>query len=142
MRTGFAAVLAALMVSLVPALAGAQDGAPDVTVELNKLEPRGEACRAYLVLENKTDSAFEALKLDLVMFDPGGVVAKRLAVEAAPLPAGKTSLKVFDLTDLPCGQVGRILLNDVLVCADESGQRDDCLAKVRPSARGNVPFFK
>lgn len=66
-----------------------------VAIELNKLEPQGDACRAYLVLKNGTTSAFETLKLDLVMFDADSVVARRLAVETALLPAGKTSLKVF-----------------------------------------------
>jgi len=37
----------------------------------------GSACRAYLVLENGTESAFKTLKLDLVMFDTDGVGADR-----------------------------------------------------------------
>lgn len=113
-----------------------------VRVELNKLEPNGSACRAYLVLENGTGSAFEALKLDLVMFDTEGVVAKRLAVETAPLAASKTSLKVFDIDGLPCGQVGRVLLNEVMTCQDGTGGRDDCLAVVSPRSRAAVPFVK
>jgi len=123
-----------------PVCALAADGA--VTVELNKLEPNGEACRAYLVLENGAARAFETLRLDLVMFDADGVVARRLGVEAAPLPAGKTSLKVFDLDGLSCGQVGRVLLNDVLACADASGARGDCLSLVSVSSRGPVEFIK
>lgn len=111
-------------------------------VELNKLEPNGEACRAYLVLENGTQSAFETLKLDLVMFDTNGVVAKRLAVETAPLPTGKTSVKAFDIIDLPCERVGRVLLNGVLACADAAGSREDCLALISTTSRGAVPFIK
>jgi len=124
----------------VAAPARAADGA--VTVELNKLEPNGAACRAYLVLENGTESAFASLKLDLVMFDADGVVAKRLAVETAPLPAGKTSLKAFDVDGLACAEIGSVLLNDVMACADASGARDDCLALVTPSARGPVAFIE
>jgi len=123
----------------LPAALAAADG---VSIELNKLEPNGGACRAHLVLENGTGSAFETLKLDLVMFDTEGVVARRLAVETASLPAGKTSLKVFDIDGLACEAVGRVLLNDVMACADASGARDDCLALVTPSARGTVAFIK
>jgi hypothetical protein len=115
---------------------------PSVSVELNKLEPHGGACRAYLVLESHAGTALESLKLDLVMFDGDGVVARRLAVEAAPLPAGKTSLKVFDVAGQPCDGIGRILLNDVLACRDAGGVRKDCLDLVAPSARGSVPFIK
>jgi len=133
---------ALLLFVLLVTAAGARADDGGVTVELNKLEPNGGACRAYLVLENGTASAFDTLTLDLVMFDTDGVVAKRLAVETAPLPAGKTSLKVFDIDGLPCGAVGRVLLNDVMACADASGPRDDCLGLVAPAARGPVAFVK
>ena len=69
-----------------------------------------------MVFENATARGFSALKLDLVMFDPGGVIVKRLAVDAAPLPPGKTRLQVFDVGGLPCEEIGRVLLNDVLAC--------------------------
>lgn len=113
-----------------------------IDIELNKLEPNEGACRAYLMLENQTDSDFETLKLDLVLFDGEGIVAKRLAVETAPLPAGKMSLKVFDVDGLPCERVGRVLLNDLLACADATGARDDCMGLMSLSVRGSVPFIK
>jgi hypothetical protein len=132
-------LLLALLVFGVPPAHAADGG---VRAELNKLEQEEEACRAYLVLENATESAFEELKLDLVLFAPDGVVARRLAVEMAPLAAEKTSLKVFGIDGLACETIARVLLNDVLACADASGTRDDCLALVSPTARGAVPFFK
>ncbi|HBT41530.1 MAG TPA: Tat pathway signal sequence domain protein, partial [Rhodospirillaceae bacterium] len=64
-----------------------------IGVELNKLEAAGDACRAYLLLSNGTAAAFTSLKLDLVTFDGDGIVQRRVAVEAAPIGAGKTSLK-------------------------------------------------
>jgi len=113
-----------------------------VSVELNKLEPNGDACRAYLVLENRSERAFETLKLDLVLFDADGVVARRLAVETAPLPAGKISLKVFDIAGLNCPSLGRVLLNDVLSCADAGGALDGCLDLLAPAGRGDLEFVK
>jgi hypothetical protein len=132
------AALAALLLLAGPARA--EDGG--VSVELNKLEPAGGACRAYLVLRNASGQAFETLKLDLVMFDGDGVVARRLAVETAPLPAGKTSLRVFDIADLGCDAVGRILLNDVLACGGAQGAYEACLTRLETSARGAVPLIK
>jgi len=113
-----------------------------VRVELNKLEAHGDSCRAYLVLENGTGAAFIALKLDLVMFDPDGIVARRLAVDVAPLPAGKTSLKVFDIAATPCARVGRVLLNDVLSCEGAGGSALDCLPLIETTSRGDVAFIK
>src|SRR3546814_13412190 len=63
-----------------PALEEAAGG-ETVSIELNKREPQESACRAYLVVKNTGERAFDSRKLDLVMFDRGGVVAKRLAVQ-------------------------------------------------------------
>jgi hypothetical protein len=133
--------LAAALLAAPAAAEAAADG--QIAIELNKLEPNGAACRAYLVVKNHSGRSFDSLKLDLVMFDGGGVVAKRLAVQAAPLPEGKTSLKVFDIEGHDCAGIGSILLNDVLACEPEVGATPPgCLALVAASARGAVPFIK
>ena len=118
----------------------AEDGM--VSVELNKLESTGSACRAYLVLQNDTSHAFDSLKLDMVMFDADGIVARRLAVEAGPLSAGKTSLKVFDVEGLACADVGRVLLNDVLTCTGDGSGLDGCMDMIVPASRTESPFVK
>lgn len=129
----------ALLLAVLPMLAAAQVGG--VTVELNKLEQVDNACRAYLVTQNLTDIHFDSLQLDIVMFDNDGIVAKRLAVEIAPMAPGKTSLKVFDIAGLPCDKIGQLLLNDVIQCRDDKGVRTDCLSLVRVSSRDKVAFI-
>lgn len=134
----------ACLLGTILAFAGAAARAaePLVSVELNKLEAHGDACRAYLVLENKTNDAFQSLKLDLVTFDPQGVVAKRLAVETAPLAASKTSITVFDIAKQDCSGIGRVLLNSILTCRQAGSPRTDCLERVATTARGRVSFIK
>lgn len=142
LRAAGALLLFALAAGLPAATALAQAGGETVAIELNKLEPQGAACRAYLVVKNEGEQAYESLRLDLVMFDSSGVVAKRLAVQAAPLPVGKTSLKVFDITDHACDDISSILLNDVLECMPEATAAGGCLARIAVSARGGVKFLK
>lgn len=118
-----------------------------VDIELNKLTSVSNACRAYLVTQNFTDRAFDSFKLDVVMFDNNGIVAKRLAVQLGPMPAGKTSLKVFDIPGLACKQIGQLLLNNVLQCTVDTDQgsakeRHDCLSLISVSQRGRVPFIE
>lgn len=113
-----------------------------VRVELNKLEPEQESCRIYLLLHNGTDTPFHKLEFDVVVFDPDGIVARRLALETAPLPSGKTRIKVFDLTELNCDAVGRFLLNSVLSCAGPDGQREGCMDAVRVSSKARAPLIK
>ncbi len=130
----------AVVGALFAASAAAQS--TKLSVELNKLEAGDDACRAYLVLANDSGTTFTALKLDLVMFNPDGIVARRLAVDAAPLPANKTMLRVFDIDGLPCSEVSRLLLNDVIDCDSADGAVDGCLGSISVGARGGLSFFK
>lgn len=136
----FIRALIAAILTLASASALAQAGG--IEVELNKLEPVEGACRAYLVTQNLTDTRFDAVQLDVVMFDNDGIVARRLAVQVGPMPKNKTSIKVFDIKNLECQDIGQLLLNDVIECRDDSGARDDCLSLLSVSQRGNVPFIK
>lgn len=136
-------LLALLVTVAVAATTGwAEEKPTAVDVELNKFEAQPNGCRAYLVVRNRTQAKFSSLKLDLVMFDPDGIVAKRLAVEAAPLPKDKTSLKVFDIAGVGCERIGRLLLNDVLACEREPAGDGDCLSMVAVSSRGATEFMR
>ena len=117
--------ISALLAAPVAAAAG------PISIELNRLEPRDNACRVSLVVSNPGDKVYDSLKLDLVFFDKDGVIARRLAVEAGPIRADKTTVKLFDADNTPCDGVGRVLLNDVTACGDEQ----DCLALVSTSSR-------
>jgi hypothetical protein len=124
-------------------LAGTATGADGLKIELNKLEEAEGACRAYLLFENRTESAFRSLKLDLVMFGQDGVITKRLAIEGGPLPKDKTSVKLFEISGLKCETIGRILLNDVINCQDSAGEEmDGCIEMVMTSSKNKVPLFK
>lgn len=144
MKNSVAIGLLALSVFCGPILVGNSTQAAEQTihVELNKTEPKGDACRVYMIIENDSGRALETLKLDLVLFDTDGVVAKRLAVETAPLAVGKTGLKLFDIADMACPNLGRMLLNDVLACADANGPVADCLTYITPTAKGDLTFIK
>ena len=131
-----------LVLAMVLASSPVHAEGPMVSVELNKLEANGSSCRAYLMMQNDAGLDFESLKLDLVMFDTEGVVFRRLAVEAAPLRAGRTSLKVFDIPEQPCGGISRVLLNDILVCRGTTGPRDDCLELIETASRAAAPFIR
>lgn len=152
-RTILSSLFAALLVlfATTPALAAEQPVADNeqsvadnggLRVELNKLEPIDSACRAYLMFENHTDVNFTSLKLDLVMFDPQGIINRRLAVEGGPLPASKTSVKLFDIEGVSCSDVDRVLLNGILNCTSAQGERSDCLGLVETTSRNSTDFFK
>jgi len=111
-------------------------------VELNRLEERSGGCRVHLVIENASARAFTSYRLDLVIFASDGIIARRVALEAAPLRARKTMVKEFELEDLACAGIGRILLNDISACSSEAGGTGDCVAATRTSSRTPVAFVK
>jgi hypothetical protein len=115
---------------------------PSISVELNKLEPSGGSCRAYLVVHNESKTGLKALKLDLVLFQKDGVIGRRFAVDLAPLRPSKRSVKLFDVDGTSCDSVGSFLINDVLECEAESGEIDDCLAALSPSSLSEVTLTK
>ena len=112
-----------------------------LNVELNKLEPRGDACRLYFVFANGTARHFAAFKLDLVLFGRDGVIAKRLAVDAGPLDAHKTSVRLFDLPRVDCAGVARILVNEVLECRVGIEEVSDCHSQMTVSSRAEVEML-
>ena len=139
LKLAFAAFTALALIHTMPAKA---ESAAGIAVELNKLEPKEGACLAYLVFENGTQSSFEAFTLDLYIFGLDGTIAKRLAINGAPLPVGKTKVSSFSIKDVACETMGNILVNDVIKCKDGGGAREDCVELVQPSSRNSNKFFK
>lgn len=113
-----------------------------LAIELNRLEPQGQSCVAYLVFRNETGTSLESLRLELALFGVDGFIARRFTLDAAPIPAGKTSLKLFEIAATPCETLGRVLINEVLACAGPNGVLADCLERIEPSSRLPVSLFK
>jgi len=119
--------------------------APELRLELNRLEPReNTACRVWFVLNSRGTEALDPVRLDLVIFGHDGVVARRIAVDVGPLPAGRTQARIFDVAGLACDAIGQVLLNDVLACGSaEPAPRNACMDRLRLASRVEaVPFEK
>jgi hypothetical protein len=142
-RCGLAALgLSLALVGAAPAqdaAAPAAAGAP-IRLQLNRLEPSGEACRATVVIDNQKGGAIKSYKVDLFAFDTEGVAQKRVAVELGPLPARKTTVKLFDFAGIACPKIGRVLLNDVLACEGGEGGREGCLERTETETKAGVPL--
>jgi hypothetical protein len=135
---------------------------PQIPVELNKLEPLpapaaapgaadapSQGCRVYIVVSNPDPEPITQLRLDLMLFGTDGVVARRLAVDLAPLAPHKTAVRLFDAPGQPCEGIGRVLVNDVLTCqldqhddAPADQRRQSCLDRLQLSSRAKAELNK
>ena len=115
---------------------------PGISVELNKLEPQGTGCRAYLVVNNESPTVYQTLKLDLVLFQPDGVIGRRFAIDLAPLKATKRAVKLFDLDGVACDKIGSFLINEAVECKSAAGPVNDCLAAITVKSLTSVQLTK
>jgi hypothetical protein len=121
-------VLAAVF-ALFPVMGNA---AEMLGLELNTTESADNHCRLTFVIQNKNQQAIDSIKLDLVTFNPEGIVQRRMVIDMGPVRADKTTVKTF-ATEGGCNQLGSILVNDVTACSP--GEPSACLDGLSLSSR-------
>jgi hypothetical protein len=120
----------------------AEAASAPIRLELNRLEPDGDNCRAYLLIDNSSGTAHRSFKVDLFVLDTEGIAAKRVVLELGPVAAKKTLIRLFDIQGVPCTKFGKVLLNDVLGCETGSGDHQNCLASTSTDSKSSVPLVK
>ena len=123
-----------------PSTALAQDDG--LTIELNKTEDLDGGCMASFVFQNNLGATLDRFNVDLFLFDPEGVIVRRVTIDMAPLPNGKTRVAQFHLHSGACVGLGRILVNDFPQCRAETGAQLDCLAGLTVSSRSAIALAK
>ncbi|MGQ0457091.1 MAG: hypothetical protein ACT4OU_08515 [Hyphomicrobium sp.] len=136
----FGLAIAASSAGAEPQTAAADE--PGLALELNKLEPIDKGCRAYVVVTNKTDSTYEAFKLDLVLFQNDGVIGRRFSLDLAPVRPQKKAVKLFEIDGMACDKIGQFLINDVIDCKVDQGATPNCLRRLSTSSLTTVQLSK
>ncbi len=116
--------------------------APRLLLELNKVDSSSEGCQFHIVIRNNTGSDIEVLGADLVFFDQNGVMANRSNVSFGKVKSNKTLFRTFVFPNLNCGDVGEVLVNEVLQCQLARETQIDCLEIMDVSSRAEIGFFK
>lgn len=125
------------------ALIAAPAQADDLTVELNKLEPiDGGGCRAFFLFRNATDMSFDGFAMSLAILDGQGVIDRLLAIDAAPLPVARTTLKLFEIPDIGCDNISEILLHELTSCQPQNADEMDCFPILQLSSRTDALLVK
>lgn len=141
-RTGAIASLglAVALLGATAAFAQRDDGA--LHIELNKAEDGEGSCLATFVVRNALGHTLDRFRIDLYVFDREDVVSRQVLLDMAPLRRDKTTVSRFSLSEKPCAEIGRLLVNDLPQCRSESGESLDCVAKLRVASKDRIELFK
>lgn len=121
--------------------ATAQDA--QLTVELNKFEENeGGGCRAFFLFRNQADLTFEGFEMSLAILDKGGVIDRLLSIDAAPLPAARTTLKLFEIPEIACTDISEILLHEISSCKPQNAEETDCFPMLTLNSKTDAALVK
>lgn len=125
----------------VPTATAPSSGQPRVGLELNKLEQVEGACQIYFVVDNQSADVLGDLQTEVYLFDKEDSVLRGLLLQFKDIGAERTKVALFELAELGCEAIGRVLLNDVLVCNKEDGSPlEGCAERLAVSSRVDVAF--
>ena len=114
--------------------------AEPIRIELNLAENIQGKCRLSFVVENKSETAIESLKPDLVIFNREGVIARRLVAEMGPVNRAKTIIRTFEIEN-ECTEIISILINSLVACTPRDPA--ECLDVLVVSSRTpGIVLFK
>ena len=112
-------------------------------VELNKTEEiETGGCRAFFLFRNETGKSFAGFEMSLAVLDAQGIIDRLLAIDAAPLPVARTTLKLFEIPDLSCSNISEVLLHDMTACQPQNEEEMDCFALIDLSSRAAAQLVK
>lgn len=141
----FSALLISVLM-LAPALA--QQSAPTrqieqpatLALELNALQASEKGCRVSFLATNDLPAALDRAAIEVAFFTTDGAIDRIVTLDFKALTQGKTKVLQFELDNLPCSQIGRLLINDITACQGESIAPTACLDGLVTSSRPDITF--
>lgn len=112
-----------------------------VSIELSTAEDIGAACRLSFVVQNHYEADIETAVYETVLFTTGGQVAKLTLLDFQDLPAGRLRVRQFQFADLPCAQIGRVLINGADTCSGAALPDGACDSTLSLSSRTVVELL-
>lgn len=121
----YKAVLAIAALSSLGGAALAQDTdtppKSGVQIELNALQDQAGACRLSFVAQNAGTTDIEEAVYETVLFDRAGQVMMLTLFDFRDLPSERPRVRQFDLSDVACEDLGRVLINGASQCQSGGG---------------------
>ena len=135
-------LLACLLVSAMLLFPVAAHGevAKELRLDLNALQTVAGACRVTFLATNDLGAVLDKSTFELAIFGKDGAIARVVALDFKGLTVGKTKIVQFDLKDIDCPTISRVLVNDVTACEGKGVDPAACLAALRTTTATGVVF--
>ena len=116
-------VRAAILALAFALPASAQEGG--VTLDLNRLDDSGGACRLTFVADNAL-APLSSMVVETVLFDRAGRVAALMLFDFGALPMERRRVRQFDVAGIACADVAQVLVNGVSACSGDTVDAAAC----------------
>ncbi|WFR94322.1 hypothetical protein [Rhizobium tumorigenes] len=109
-----------------------------LNVELNALTPSAKGCMMTFVAENDMATPIAKISFELAFFNEKNAVDKGTVLDFRDLPVGKKRVRQFDMPNLKCEAVTRVIVNDTPVC--DGPAAGECKAALTTRSQTSIPF--
>ncbi|TVS06124.1 MAG: hypothetical protein EA407_00925 [Rhodobacteraceae bacterium] len=109
-------------------------------IRLDKASTVAGQCQLVFVLENGTQAEFEQLQAEVVLLNRETRVLRLSLMDFQSLPANGLRVRSFNLPDLDCAEVGRVLFNAMGPCTPLEPR--ECTEALRVSSDTGIEVLK
>ncbi len=110
------------------------------TLELNNTGDIEQSCRLTYVATNDMGIDLSEASYEVAVFDAEGLVERLLILQFGALEDGRTKVVQFDLAEMACANISRLLVNSVAECTGADGSSPDCLGALETTSRSDINF--
>jgi hypothetical protein len=118
--------------------AAAASPAKGLEVELNGLAPSQKGCMMTFVALNNLAAPISKISFELAFFNDKNAVDRVTVLDFRDLPQGKKRVRQFDMPNVKCESVTRLLINDAPIC--DGPASGECMKGLVTRSQVSVPF--
>ena len=135
MHKSFQTLCVGVLAACSAASVAAQDAVPSLSLELNATQTLETGCRLTFVIENNMAADLDTAVFETVLFTSEGLVDRLTLFDMQMLPVDRPRVRQFDVANLACETLGRVLINGVQACSGEGIDAAACQGALNPSSR-------
>ncbi|WP_346900652.1 hypothetical protein [uncultured Roseibium sp.] len=92
------------------------------------------------VVHNGLSGPLDKSAFEMVIFNGDGLVERMTVFDFGALPEGKTVVRQFEMPNVACKGIGRILVNGAKACTGEGIAPDTCIGALKTDSKAEIPF--